>query len=159
MPSITVSFETLARMVEVYVGGGESSKSAYFKRNLANMTMLFKPLLALSLLWNFVLVAGVILNQNFALARAAGGQFDAFPAIIRIAYFINLMIVTYQALIFFTDVKRPHWIYKIFLILGILSVVVNALSRSPLERWNAIPAAVIAFGFFHRNFHQMKFSA
>jgi hypothetical protein len=135
-------------MVEVYVGRGESSKLAHFERTLPIMNRFLRPLLALSLGWNIYLVAGVILNQSYALTRAAGGQFETFPAGIRIAYLITLAILIYQVLLFFTQVKRPTWIYIVFFFLGIASTLVNAISRSNNERWNAISAAVIAYGFY-----------
>ena len=148
LPSITVSIETLARMVEVYVGSRDSTKSAIFERTLLIMKSILKPLLGISLIWNFYLVIGVILNQSYALTRAAGGQYESFPTGIRIAYLVTLTILIYQALLFFTKVNRPTWIYKVFFLLGILSFLVNAISRSINERWNAIPAAVIAYGFY-----------
>ena len=135
-------------MVEVYVGGGESSKLAHFERTLPIMNRFFRPLLALSLGWNIYFVAGVILNQSYALTRAAGGQYSTFPTGIRFAYLVTLAILIYQVFIFFTDVKRPEWICKAFFFLGIASFIVNAISRSSNERWNAIPAAVIAYGFY-----------
>ena len=148
LPSITVSIETLARMVEVYAGCTDSTKSAIFERTLFIMKSLIKPLLGVSLIWNIYLVVGVILNQSYALTRAAGGQYESFPTGIRVAYLVTLAILFYQALLFFTKVNRPEWIYKAFFFLGIASVLVNAISRSNNERWNAIPAAVIAYGFY-----------
>ena len=135
-------------MVEVYASGGQSSKSASFKRTLSIMKSLLRPLLALSLAWNIYLVAGVIFNQSYALTRAAGGQYETFPAGIRVAYLITIAILFYQVLVLFTQVKRPTWIYKVFFFLGIASFLVNAISRSSNERWNAIPAAIIAFAFY-----------
>ena len=135
-------------MAEVYAGGGQSSKSACFKRTLSIMRSLLRPLLALSLAWNIYLVAGVILNQSYALTRAAGGQYETFPAGIRVAYLITIAILFYQVLVLFTQVKRPTWVYKVFFFLGIASFLVNAISRSSNERWNAIPAAIIAFAFY-----------
>lgn len=115
-----------------------------------SMNKVFKPLLALSLIWNIALVAGVVFNQDYALTRAAGGQFETFPASIRIAYLLTLAILAYQFLIFFSTIKRPSWIYKAFFFLGLLSIGVNAISRSANERWNVIPATVIAIAFYKK---------
>ena len=112
------------------------------------MRSLLRPLLALSLAWNIYLVAGVILNQSYALTRAAGGQYETFPTGIRAAYLVTIAILFYQVLVLFTQVKRPTWVYKVFFFLGIGSFLVNAISRSSNERWNAIPAAIIAFAFY-----------
>jgi hypothetical protein len=109
---------------------------------------MFKTGLLLAFGWNFYLVFGVIANQSYAFERAAGGQFDSFPIGIRIAYLLNLSIVIYQALILFGRVKARRIVIRSLFILGVLSVLVNAFSQSPLERWNAIPAALIAYAFF-----------
>ena len=135
-------------MLEVYVDSMDSTKSANIERTLLIMKSLIKPLLGMSLVWNIYLVVGVILNQSYARTRAAGGQFESFPTGIRFAYLITLAILIYQVLLFFTQVKRPPWIYKVFFFLGIASLIVNAISRSSNERWNAIPATVIAYGFY-----------
>jgi hypothetical protein len=34
------------------------------------------------------------------------------------------------------------------IVLSVLSALVNAISRSPVERWNAIPALMVALGFY-----------
>ena len=143
-------------MVEVYADRRDSTKSAKFERTLLIMKSLLKPLLGISLIWNFYLVIGVILNQSYALTRAAGGQYESFPTGIRIAYLVTLTILIYQALLFYTKVNRPTWIYRVFFLIGILSFLVNAISRSSNERWNAIPAAVIAYGFY-REWKKQKF--
>jgi hypothetical protein len=99
----------------------------------------------MSLAWNVVLVLGVIANQSFAHTRAAGGQFESFPTGIRIAYILNLTFVVYQGLILLTAMKRPRFVLLALTVLEAFSIFVNALSRSSAERWNAIPAAVIAY--------------
>ena len=112
------------------------------------MNRIFKATLLLAFGWNIFLVIGVIANQSYAFTRAAGGQFDNFPTALRIAYLINLAIVIYQMELIFRKVPRREVIIKIFFALSLMSVLVNAISRSPQERWNAIPAALIAFAFY-----------
>lgn len=111
-----------------------------------------KAIITLSLVWNLTLVLGVILNQEYALTRAAGGQFETFPSGIRIAYILNTLIVVWQ---YRTLLKiwshrsiNPTWLPKLFLIISLLSAFVNLISRSPNERWNVIPALIIAYGFW-----------
>lgn len=111
-----------------------------------------KALITLALAWNLTLVLGVIFNQEYALTRAAGGQFETFPTGIRIAYILNILIVVWQ---YRTLLKiwahrkiNPSWLPKLFLVLGVLSTFLNLVSRSPNERWNAIPALIIAYGFW-----------
>jgi membrane-associated HD superfamily phosphohydrolase len=103
-----------------------------------------------SLIWNIYLVIGVVNNSEYALTRAAGGQFDSFPTGIRIAYVVTLMILLYQALVLLGNHHAPRWIMTAMLVMGVLSVLVNAISRSVNERWNAIPAGIIAFGVYRR---------
>ena len=103
-----------------------------------------------SLLWNIYLVVGVINNSSYALTRAAGGQFDSFPNEVRAAYVVTLMILLYQSLVLLGNHQTPRWVLTAMLIMGILSIAVNAISRSANERWNAIPAAIIAYAVYVR---------
>jgi hypothetical protein len=135
-------------MVEVYAGRGRFTKSVTSERNLSAMNRFLKIAVAVSLGWNVLLVIGVIANQGFASTRAAGGQFDSFPTGIRIAYLLNLAIVIYQALVIFKRVKSSRMFVKSLFILSTISVLVNAFSKSAAERWNAIPAAIIAYAFY-----------
>ncbi len=112
------------------------------------MNRSLKIAVALSLAWNVFLVMGVIANQSYAFSRAAGGQFNSFPIGIRFAYILNLAVVIYQGVILFTASKRSQLVVKGIFVLSIVSVIVNALSRSTAERWNAIPAALIAYAFY-----------
>lgn len=109
------------------------------------MNRILKAGLLFAFGWNFYLVVGVIANQSYAFERAAGGQFDTFSIGIRIAYLLNLSIVIYQALIIFGKVKARKIVIRSLFALGVLGVLVNAFSQSPLERWNAIPAAIISY--------------
>jgi hypothetical protein len=137
-------------MVEVYAGRTESTKSTSFERNLEGMKHLFKPALLLSFGWNIFLVIGVIANQDYALTRAAGGQFEDFPVGIRIAYCFTLVLIIFQAEVLFSRRYKPRALYAIFFFLSCSSVLVNAISRSGDERWNVIPALVIAFAFYKK---------
>lgn len=112
------------------------------------MKHLFKATLLLSLGWNIFLVIGVIANQEYAITRAAGGQFDSFPTGIRAAYCVTLAILIFQSQILFSQKRWPQALYALFFFLGCSSVLMNAISRSAEERWNVIPAAVIAYGFY-----------
>ena len=105
-----------------------------------------------SFAWNLYLVLGVILGASYALDRAAGGQFESFPTSIRVIYVLNFALGFYQMVIFIRYLRgqiiKPKWILKVFVILGILGIIANAASRSPLERWNVIPAAIITLAFY-----------
>jgi len=93
-----------------------------------------------------------MLGASYALDRAAGGQFDVFPTYIRIIYILNFALILYQVIIYTRlstgAMIKPRWIVKAFVIAGIIGILLNAISRSPLERWNVIPAAIITFAFY-----------
>lgn len=114
------------------------------------MKHLFKSALLLSLGWNIFLVIGVITNQEYAITRAAGGQFESFPTGIRIAYCLTLAILIFQSQILFSKKRWPRALYALFFFLGCSSVLMNAISRSADERWNAIPGLVIAIAFYRK---------
>ena len=107
----------------------------------------------LSFAWNIFLLIGVILNFSFAHTRAAGGQFTDFPTVIRLLYIILLALVVYQVwifkLIFHAQPSRFAWQPRFFVIVGVISILLNAASRSASERWNVIPAAIITWAFWY----------
>lgn len=111
-----------------------------------------KLLITVALAWNLTLVLGVVFNQEYALTRAAGGQFETFPTGIRIAYIVNVLIVVlqYRTLLKIWAHRRinPTWLPTLFVVIGALGTFMNAISRSPNERWNAIPALIITYGFW-----------
>jgi hypothetical protein len=84
--------------------------------------------------------------------RAAGGQYTDFPLSIRILYLF--MSIGTSILIFYLrkltservtsqDIKFARYLGWLF----IVSTILQLISRSPDEQWNAIPAAVIATTF------------
>lgn len=108
----------------------------------------------LSLVWTFYLTASVALNAISVAPRVAGGQLHAFSGALRFTYGVQAIVVIVQFLFLIQLFKRSgvwsnssYLLARIFLILSALSAVVNLASRSPLERWNAIPAFVIAYGY------------
>jgi hypothetical protein len=107
----------------------------------------------LSFAWNSFLVLGVVLDLDFVETRAAGGQFKEFPTEIRIVYLLQLLLVIYQVwifkLIFNTESIRLKWLPKFFVVVGIIGILLNAVSRSLNERWNVIPAAIITWAFWY----------
>jgi len=111
-----------------------------------------KFVITLSMAWNLALVVGVVFNKSFALTRAAGGHYENFPTAIRVAYVVTaaLLIWQYRTLLNLWGHRsiNPPWLPRLFLIISLISALVNAISRSSAERWNAIPALVIAYGFW-----------
>ena len=113
---------------------------------------IFVTALFASFAWNLYLVGGVMLGASYALDRAAGGQFDVFPTYIRIIYILNFALILYQVIIYIRlssgTIIKPRWLVKAFVYAGVIGILLNAISRSPLERWNVIPAAIITFAFY-----------
>jgi hypothetical protein len=96
----------------------------------------------LSSAWSLFIVGLVVLNVDWALPRAAGGQFESFPNWLRILYIGNFALLSIQI---FAYVKKRLPLIRIFFWISLLSTFVNLISRSPLERWNALPAGIAAF--------------
>ncbi|MBC7463643.1 MAG: hypothetical protein H7227_05235 [Actinobacteria bacterium] len=109
----------------------------------------------IALLWNLYLVAGATLNIEAILPRVAGGGFESMPTGLRFIYGVQTLLVGFQffflARLYYRNgawSKNSYLITRIFLALSAVGALVNAVSRSHLERWNAISAAVIAIAFY-----------
>ena len=120
--------------------------------NLSKNLVVFGVVL-LSFAWNLFLLIGVSFNLEFVQTRAAGGQFTDFPAGVRVIYLIQSALVIYQVWIFkqifHAEPISMKWLPKLFVIVGIIGILLNAASRSSNERWNIIPAAVITWAFWY----------
>lgn len=108
----------------------------------------------LSLGWTLYLTAAVALNMISVAPRVAGGQLHSFSFALRFTYSVQAIVVIFQFIFLFQLFKRSgvwsntsYLLARIFLILSTLSAIVNLASRNPLERWNAIPAFAIAYGY------------
>jgi hypothetical protein len=116
------------------------------------MKRLFSAAVLLSFAWSLILVLGVVLNLDYALPRAAGGQFKSFPFSIRMLYASQTFVLLYQIYVYLQIMQnksvKPVWVPKAFAYLGLVSVFMNAISRSPQEQINVIPASIIAVAFF-----------
>ena len=95
----------------------------------------------LASIWSLFIVCLVVLNVEWALPRAAGGQFESFPIWLRMLYVGNVVLLTLQT---FAYAKRSPRMMQFFFWLSVISAAVNLLSRSPLERWNALSASIMA---------------
>ena len=109
----------------------------------------------LSLVWNFFLVTAATLNVSSLLPHVAGGQFHSLPVGLRVTYGVQALVIIFQFFFIIRLYQRSGaWsktsflLARIFLALSTLSAFVNDVSRSPVERWNAIAAAIIAYGFY-----------
>ena len=122
------------------------------------MSMKKKVILAaalLALLWTFYLMASVALNHLSVSPRVAGGHLHSFSDPLRFTYGVEALMMIFQ-FFFLIKIFQRHGVWsntttllaKIFLVLAIMSIVVNAVSRSSAERWNAISALAIAYAFY-----------
>ena len=106
-----------------------------------------------SFAWSLYLVIGVVLDADYALTRAAGGQFDSFPMYLRFLYLINLAVIVWQVAVFLrlvqNKVVKPDWTLKVFVIVGALGTLANGISRSANERWNVIPLLITTLTFWN----------
>ena len=107
----------------------------------------------LSLTYNIILLFSVSMNYDWVRTRAAGGGFDSFPISIRIAYFF--MAAFMGALMFWLWDKRNgintirgYRFATVLAVLFSISTVMQLISQSSDERWNAIPAAILAITFW-----------
>lgn len=107
----------------------------------------------LSLTYNIILLFSVSMNYDWVRTRAAGGEFDSFPISIRIAYFF--MAAFMGALMFWLWDKRNgintirgYRFATVLAVLFSISTVMQLISQSSDERWNAIPAAILAITFW-----------
>jgi uncharacterized integral membrane protein len=102
-----------------------------------------------SLFFNVIILVLVVLNNDWVKTRAAGGQFTDFPLVIRFIYFI-MALLTISLLIWLWRVRNKaltqgqQKFAKYVSYLFFVSTVFQLISRSPDERWNAIPAIIIA---------------
>jgi hypothetical protein len=108
----------------------------------------------LALIWTFYLTASVALNSMSVAPRVAGGQLHVFSSALRFTYGVQAIVVLFQFIFLVQLFKRSGvWsnssfmLARIFLVLSGLSALVNMMSKSPLERWNAIPAFAIAYAY------------
>ena len=89
------------------------------------------------------------------LPRIAGGGFESLPNGLRLIYLGLSMFMIWQLLYANRLISlatpwnsRTNKTVGFLIALSVLSALVNAISRSPVERWNAIPALMVALGFY-----------
>jgi len=111
------------------------------------------PAALLSLTYNFVLLLSVALNLDWVRTRAAGGQYETFPPTLRIIYFVMAAFMITLAMWLWDHRNRAldSKSKKLARILGltfIFSTMLQLVSRSADERWNAVPAIILAITFY-----------
>ena len=118
---------------------------------MKNLKLLI-PLSILSLAYNFAILISVTLNFDWVRTRAAGGQYKDFPIGIRIIYLSMAFIMIFLIGMIWNHRENPMnakgpITTRVLGFIFVLSSVAQLISRSTSERWNAIPALIIAFTF------------
>ena len=106
-----------------------------------------------SLLYNFVILLSVSLNLDWVRTRAAGGQYETFPISIRIVYFVMASFMGTLAFWLWDHRNKildgpSKRLARIFSVTFFISTVFQLISISTDERWNAIPATILAITFW-----------
>lgn len=104
--------------------------------------------------WNLVLLGSAVFNAHWVLTRVSGGQYHSLPIGMRIVNF-GFAVLTVWVMLFAWRIWKSNgarfggdarWA-QIVVALYAASTVINAISKSPEERWNVIPAMIVAGGF------------
>jgi hypothetical protein len=110
------------------------------------------PLSLFSLVYNAMILFSVVLNLDWVRTRAAGGQFKSFPIGVR---FVDFLMGVFMIFLFGLlwnhrikpmDEKGPM-VARIIGYTFFVSTFFQLISRSTDERWNAIPALILAVTF------------
>lgn len=101
---------------------------------------------------DFITVFSVVLNLSWVRTHAAGGQYETFPTYIRGMYFFQALfalVVGWFAWKIRNGVKSQSDSNFALVIICIyaISTFSQIFSRTPSERWNAIPALLIVWAF------------
>lgn len=110
------------------------------------------PLSLISLAYNVVLLLSVTLNLDWVRTRAAGGQYTTFPIGVRFVDFLMAIFMVFLMGMLWNhrndpmDAKGPM-VTRIIGYTFFISMFFQFISRSADERWNGIPAAILAVTF------------
>ena len=110
------------------------------------------PLSLISLVYNVILLFSVVLNLDWVRTRAAGGQFKSFPIGIRVVDFVMGVFMIFLFGLLWNHRNKPMdekgpMVTRIIGYTFFVSTFFQLISRSADERWNAIPALILAVTF------------
>ena len=110
------------------------------------------PLSILSLIYNAVILFSVTLNLDWVRTRAAGGQYETFPIGIRFVDFLMGIFMLFLIAMLWNHREKPMdekgpMVTRIIGYTFFISMFFQIASRSMDERWNAIPAGILAVTF------------
>ena len=105
--------------------------------------------------WNLVLVGSAALDLPWVMSRVASGQYESLPTALRIVYLVFAVVMVAQVYVARALLERggawsgPSATASILLVIVYaISTVLNAISPTNDERWNAIPALALMVSFF-----------
>ena len=110
------------------------------------------PLSLISLAYNVAILLSVTLNLEWVRTRAAGGQYTTFPIGIRFVDFLMAVFMVFLIVMLWKhrelpmDEKGPT-VTRVIGYTFFVSMFFQIASRSMDERWNAIPAGILAVTF------------
>jgi len=107
----------------------------------------------LCLAWSVVLTGLAAIGNSWVLDRVSGGFYavSVMPGWLRLVYGVMALLCVVVMWLEFRFYARTatvgqRRIGRLVVVLFLVSTLVNALSQSPPERWNALPAAVVMLG-------------
>ena len=110
------------------------------------------PLSLISLVYNMSILLSVTLNLDWVRTRAAGGQYTTFPIGVRFVDFLMAIFMVFLMGMLWKhrelpmDEKGPT-VSRVIGYTFFISMFFQIASRSMDERWNAIPAGILAVTF------------
>jgi len=110
------------------------------------------PLSILSLIFNAAILFSVTLSLDWVRTRAAGGQYENFPIGIRFVDFLMGIFMLFLIAMLWNYREKPMdekgpVVTRIIGYTFFISMFFQIASRSMDERWNAIPAGILAVTF------------
>ncbi len=110
------------------------------------------PLSIVSLTYNAAILFSVTLNLDWVRTRAAGGQYETFPIGIRFVDFLMGVFMLFLITMLWNHREKPMdekgpMVTRIIGYTFFISMFFQIASRSMDERWNAIPAGILAVTF------------
>ena len=107
----------------------------------------------LSLAWAILLTGLVAAGNTWVLDRASGGFFvgETVPVPVRIVYAVmclSMFAVAWLEWRYYSNTasSRQRRLGRLVILMFVLSTVMNAISQSAPERYNAIGAAIVVIG-------------
>ena len=110
------------------------------------------PLSIISLIYNAAILFSVTLNLDWVRTRAAGGQYETFPIGIRFVDFLMGIFMLFLIAMLWNHREKPMdekgpMVTRIIGYTFFISMFFQIASRSMDERWNAVPAGILAVTF------------